>query len=127
MRTRKMTILVVEDSPIAAIMAGKIFRELGCEIELVDDGSKAIEMALKNNYDGICMDIGLPDVSGLEACVAIRKHEAEQGISPVPIIAVTGNNSPEEVENYLNAGMQEVISKPLTKEMAEHFLSFCKK
>jgi CheY-like chemotaxis protein len=126
MSTDKKYILVVEDNPIAAKMANLFLGILGCQIDNADDGDKAIEMAIKNSYDGICMDIGLPTVSGVDACIAIRKHEEEFGLSPVLIIALTSNDSDEEKQLYLDAGMQEIFSKPFTKEKAERFLSLCK-
>jgi CheY-like chemotaxis protein len=117
-------ILVVEDNPIAAKMTKKILEFLGCRVDHVADGNEAVKKVLELHYDGICMDIGLPTMSGLEACKAIRKHEAENHLTPIPIVAVTGNDNPEEIKDYLKAGMQEVINKPFTKEKAEYFLSF---
>ena len=122
----KKYILVVEDNPLASKIVNVFLGSLSCQIDNVDDGDKAIEMAIKNRYDGICMDIGLPTVSGLDACIAIRKYEAEQGLLPVPIIAVTANDSPEKKQQYLEAGMQEVFSKPFTMEKAELFFALCK-
>lgn len=72
------------------------------------------------------MDIGLPIMSGVEACKAIRKHEREHHLTSTPIVAVTGNNNPEETREYIKAGMQAVLGKPLTIEKAKQFLSFCK-
>jgi CheY-like chemotaxis protein len=126
MSLNKKTILVVEDNTAAAKSAKFIFELLGCQVEQVDDGDKAINMVKSHQYDGICMDIGLPTVSGTKACLAIREYEAKNHLSPVPIVAVTGNCSPEEIKEYLEAGMQDVIDKPLTKDKAEHLLSFCK-
>lgn len=71
------------------------------------------------------MDIGLPTISGTEACLALREHETKNGLSPIPIVAVTGNCSPDEIKEYKAAGMQEVIEKPLTMDKAEYFLTFC--
>ncbi|MBA3537883.1 MAG: response regulator [Tatlockia sp.] len=119
-------ILIVEDNAIAALSAKRIFEKLGCQVEHVDNGETAIQLVKDRNFDGICMDIGLPTISGTETCKVIRDHEALNQLKPIPIVAVTGNYSPEEMKSYLKAGMQEVIKKPLTKEMAEHFLSFCK-
>lgn len=122
----KKCILVVEDSPIATKMVKCLFELLGCEVDCTDDGDKAIAMALKNKYDGICMDIGLPTVSGIDACKAIRAYEVENHMKPVPIIALTANSRPEEVTQYLEVGMQDVFSKPFTKDKAEKFLCLCK-
>ncbi len=126
MSTDKKYILIVEDNPIAAKMANILFSSLGCQIDNAQDGDKAIELAIKNSYNGICMDIGLPTVSGIEACIAIRKHEVEQGLQPVPIIALTANDSADQKQQYLEAGMLDVFSKPFTKAMAEQFLALCK-
>jgi CheY-like chemotaxis protein len=127
MTTTKKNILVVEDNPVAAKSAQFIFELLGCQVEHVDDGDKAVNVVkAHHHYDGICMDIGLPTLSGTKACLSIRDYEAKNQLSPIPIVAVTGNCSPEEIKEYLAAGMQEVIDKPLTKEKAEHFLLFCK-
>lgn len=126
MSNDKKHILVVEDNLAAAKAAQFIFELLGCTVEHVDDGDKAIELVKNNHYDGICMDIGLPTISGIEACIAIREHEIKNHLSPIPIVAVTGNCSPEEIKEYKLAGMQEVIGKPLTKEKAEYMLSFSK-
>ncbi len=125
MANTKKNILVVEDNEIAAKVAKFIFELLECQVECVDDGDKAINLVREHHYDGICMDIGLPTISGVEACLAIRDYEAKNHLRPIPIVAVTGNCSPVEIKEYKAAGMQEVIDKPLTKEKAEHFLSFC--
>lgn len=126
MSKTKKNILVVEDNLTAAKAAKFILEMLGCKVQHANDGDRAITLFKENHFDGVCMDIGLPSMSGIEACEAIRKYEAEHHLTPIPIVAVTGNNSDEEIKAYIKAGMQAVIVKPLTKEKAEHFLSFCK-
>lgn len=126
MGDQKKHILLVEDNAIGAKVAKGILVSLNCEVTHVEDGVDAVAMALKNPYAVICMDIGLITMSGVEACIAIRKHEAERNLDPMPIVAVTANNSPEEAEEYIKAGMQAVIHKPLTKEKAQYLLSFCR-
>lgn len=128
MTNHQKNILVVEDNTVAAKMAKIILEKLGCQVELAEDGDKAVKLfkVKENHYDGICMDIGLPTVSGIEACLAIRNYETKHHLIPIAIVAVTGNNSPEERKEYIKAGMQDVIDKPLTREKAGHFLSLCK-
>lgn len=118
-------ILVVEDNLIAAKVAKSFFERLGCQVDCVDDGDKAIHMTFQHNYDGICMDIGLPTTNGVEACKAIRAHEVKNNLKSIPIIALTANCRPEEIAQYLEVGMQEVFSKPFTMQKAERFLSLC--
>ncbi len=127
MSNDKKHILVVEDNVLAATIAKMIFEKLGCDVECADDGEKAVELVkAHHHYDGICMDIGLPTLSGTQACVAIRGHEVQNHLPSIPIAALTGNYSPDEVEQYKRAGMQDVLDKPLTIEKAEHFLALCK-
>ncbi len=123
----KKQTLVIEDNAVAAQVAKFLFETLDCDVKVVGDGNQAFLMAEKINFDTICMDIGLPSISGLDTCKMIREHEAKNNIACVPVIAVTGNASPEETQEYLAAGMQDVIVKPLTKEKTEHLLTFCKK
>lgn len=119
-------ILLVEDNFVAVVVAKKILAELGCRVDHANDGHIAVELAIKNRYDGIYMDIGLPTMSGLEACIAIRNHETlNPDLSAVPIIAVTANNNEDESQIYKEKGMLDVIFKPFTKEKAIHFLSLC--
>lgn len=124
--SHKLRILLVEDNLMAVKAAQILFQIEGCQVDHAKDGREAVEMAIKNHYDGIYMDIGLPIINGIEACKIIREHEIKNHLVQVPIIAVTGNYNPEETKEYIKAGMQEVIAKPLTKEKAQHFLSFCK-
>lgn len=97
----KKNILVVEDNIIAAKIMIMLFEALGCLVYHVTDGNDAVQTVLANNYDGVCMDIGLPSMSGVEACKIIREYENKQHLPHIPIIAVTGNNSPEEVNRPL--------------------------
>ncbi|MDQ5951865.1 MAG: hypothetical protein QG639_1146, partial [Patescibacteria group bacterium] len=90
MELGKRNILVVEDNSTAAKAAKFIFEMLGCHVDQADDGDKAVNLVKENQYDVICMDIGLPTVSGTTACLAIREYEAQNLLDPIPIIAVTG-------------------------------------
>jgi len=122
-------ILIVEDNGIAAKIATKFFTELGCETEHVLDGRLAVDVVtqLHDHYDGIYMDIGIPIVTGTEACREIRKYEAEHPeIKLIPILAVTANYSSDDAREYIIAGMQTVFYKPLTLNKAKDFIELCK-
>lgn len=123
----KRNILIVEDNLVAAKVAKLLLEMLGCQVEHVIDGNEVLNLVINKSYHGIYMDIGLPTLSGVEVCIAIREYESKNKISPLPIIAVTGNFSDAEADQYRTVGMQEVIAKPFSKDKAELFLSFCKK
>ncbi len=59
------------------------------------------------------MDIQMPEMGGVEACLAIRRLEAEGGLSPTPIIAVTANAMNHHLAEYYAAGMTDHVAKPI--------------
>ncbi len=112
MENKAATILVVEDHMLAAIAVTAALKPFNCRVETAENGTKAVEMAQKGNYDLILMDIGLPDFSGVEATKKIRAL-LDTKKSQVPIVALTGHaGNPEMRQEALGAGMQEVLSKP---------------
>src|SRR5258708_21735570 len=116
MSNDKKHILIVEDNLTAVRAAQMLLKLEGCEVDCAKDGNEAVEMATTTIYSGIYMDIGLPIMNGIEACKKIREYEAKNNLEPVPIIAVTANDTKEEAKQYLAAGMQEVLGKPFSKD-----------
>lgn len=106
------SILIVEDNEMAAIALQRTLDPFNCHIDIAENGAKAVAMAQEGQYDLILMDIGLPDFTGIEATKKIRSlGDAEK--SHVPIVALTGHaNNPETRQEAIDAGMQEVLSKP---------------
>ena len=108
----KAHILIVEDAFIAARTLQTFLKGLHCTSDIADTGAKAVKMAQEKQYDLIFMDIGLPDFDGIEVTKRIRAL-SDIKKSQVPIIAVTGHgNDPAVRAKALDAGMQEVMSKP---------------
>ena len=121
-----INVLIVEDNLIAQIVAEMILTSLGCKVQVATDGEQALEMfkANKKAYDFIFMDIGLPGISGLDVTKAIRKLEQEMPAIPaVPIVAATANYDPSCESIYLEAGMNDFMLKPLSKEKVTTILS----
>jgi CheY-like chemotaxis protein len=123
-------ILIVEDENICFKVSKIFFEMCGCEIEHAESGEDALQLFTqrardKSPYRAVYMDIGLPNMNGIETCIAIRKFETDAALSPVPIIAVTGNNDPEVINACLSAGMINVFAKPLTEDKVLDFLSQC--
>lgn len=118
----KTSILIVEDQKIAAYAVELALRPFECHIETAESGSKAVEMAQERDYGLILMDIGLPDFSGIEVTKKIRAF-ADPERSQVPIIALTGHaNNPEMRQEAIEAGMQDVMSKPAQPLVLESIL-----
>lgn len=106
-------ILVVEDNAIAQKAANSILNRLSCTADIAINGHKAIEFYKNKSYDLILMDIGLPDLDGYEVTRRIRVHELVTN-THTPIIALTAHAGDENKKRCIEAGMNAVITKPLT-------------
>lgn len=105
-------VLVVEDSEVAAIGLAVVLKPFQCAIEFAENGAQAIEKAQSKYYDFILMDVGLPDMSGVEVAKSIRAFSDTQK-AQVPIFGLTGHASNFEMrQKCLDAGMQDVHGKP---------------
>ena len=108
--------LVADDNKINCKLIKIILENLGLEVTVVNDGNEAVDMAVKNAYDIIFMDIEMPVMDGVEACMHILGHESEHQLKHVPIIALTANTSSGEKEKYMAKGMDDYAVKPLDIE-----------
>lgn len=124
---RKMNrILLVEDHPIIRKMSKLILEdmeELNCKVDVATSGHTALELIDENTYDLVLLDIGLPDIDGHTVAKRIRNHE-NHNISKVPILAITAHAEDEEAQRCVDAGIQKIIIKPLTTEIAKTFLQY---
>ena len=120
--SKKMNIklLAVEDTAIARKMIQITLSSLGYSVDMAVDGTEAIRLFKENNYDLVFMDLGLPDIHGIEVSKELQKIESKQSI---PIVALTAHHTEEDKELGLAAGMKEFILKPLTKEAAESVIN----
>ena len=105
-------VLVVEDDRTSSLLTGKILEAIGHETEFAWDGQQAIEAFVPGKYVAILMDMQMPVMDGIEATKKIR--EKESGFR-VPILALTANVMPGDLERCLAIGMDEFLSKPIKK------------
>ncbi len=111
---RPARILFAEDNSTNQFVAVQAFQGLDVQIDLVGNGVEAVEAASRRDYDAICMDMRMPEMDGLAATRAIRARGGR--LATVPIVALTANAFPRDVEACLEAGMTDFISKPARKE-----------
>jgi PAS domain S-box-containing protein len=104
-------ILVAEDNMVNQFMVSKMLKDWNMDIEMVDNGRKAIDKLSAKNYDIILMDTHMPDMDGYEAARTIRVNFDEPKRS-VPIISLSASSFGPEQEAALAAGMNDVLSKP---------------
>lgn len=114
MQNLKYKVLMVEDLKVAQKVAKLILgNDLGCAVDIAETGAQALELANKNNYDLIFMDLGLPDIDGLTVTETIRKSDTQP---KVPIIALTAHGSEDYKSRCMEVGMNDFIVKPIKVE-----------
>lgn len=103
-------ILLVEDIELNVVVACSVLEKLGCTTEVAMTGTAALEMFDPEEFDMVLLDIQLPDMTGLD--VARTLHQRFAGQQLPPLVALTANVLKDKKE-YLEAGMDDVLSKPL--------------
>lgn len=112
---RKTKLLVAEDDITNIILYRTYFKSRkGFETVFAKNGKEAIELAEKNGFDAILMDLKMPLVDGKQASKIIRKYERDANLKRTPIIGVTADVAGGRRDELLAAGMDEVIYKPIT-------------
>jgi len=104
-------VLVVEDNPVNQKVAQKFLERLGCTVRVVGDGKEALDATASERFDLILMDMQMPVMDGIEATRAIRAAEIHG--TRTPIVALTANVLAGQFQSCLDAGMDDVLAKPL--------------
>ena len=107
---KDFTILIAEDEPDNYLYLEILLKNKVKRIDHAVNGLKAVELASKNRYDLVLMDIKMPVMDGIEATIKLK-----QQFPDMPIIAQTAYATPEEREQTLQAGCDNYISKPMKK------------
>lgn len=115
-RSRRLSVLVAEDNFINQTLISSLLEHLGHQVTLADNGDEAVQAYLREHFDLILMDVQMPVMDGLVATRTIREHEAAHAQAEIPIIALTANNRESDRNRCLQAGMNEFIAKPVSRE-----------
>ena len=102
------TILVIDDEPQIRRVVGNLVRDLGARAVEASSGSDGIDMAAAERPALIVLDLGLPDVPGVQVCREIRKWSA------APIIVLSAHHSDREKVELLDAGADDYVTKPFS-------------
>ncbi|WP_150112665.1 response regulator [Marinobacter nitratireducens] len=104
-------ILCAEDNEVNRRLVSLLVSRTGAELVHVSNGAEALELALKESFDLILMDIQMPVMNGRDATAALR----EAGVN-TPVIALTANVMSEDIADYRLAGCNEHLAKPIDKQ-----------
>ncbi|HEY0011952.1 MAG TPA: ATP-binding protein [Allosphingosinicella sp.] len=108
---RAACILVAEDLPMNQELARAMIARAGHEVVIAGDGLEALEAVQARHYDLVLMDIQMPRMDGITATLEIRKLPPPVG--NIPIVAMTANVLPQQVTEFLAAGMNGHVAKPV--------------
>jgi CheY-like chemotaxis protein len=106
---RRLRVLMVDDSDIVRKVTGRMLEKLGCIIEYAMNGSEAVSMCQRGEYDLVLMDCQMPIMDGPSAARLIRAHSSCQP----RIVAFTANILEENRRMCMEAGMDDFVTKPL--------------
>jgi len=112
-RFKHIHALVAEDNTINQKLIKNVLNGFGVEVTLANNGEVALDLRTQNEYDIIFMDIQMPVLGGIEATQKILEFEEKHRKHHIPIVALTANALEGDREKYINAGMDNYISKPI--------------
>jgi len=106
----RKTILLVDDARTVLMMEQMILNRPEYHLLTAHDGEQAVEVALRERPDLILLDVIMPNMTGIEALVELRKHPTTKD---TPIIMVTTRSESDYVEKAREAGCTDYITKPI--------------
>lgn len=105
-----LRVLLAEDNPVNKLLATSLLHTWGVEVAIATDGQQALDLAGRHPYDLILMDIQMPLLTGLEATASLRATPNPN--QQTPIIALTANAMPAEVQTFSQHGFTDFLIKP---------------
>jgi CheY-like chemotaxis protein len=111
--SRAVRVLAAEDNAVNQLVLKALLQHIGVDPIVVGDGAAALEAWEAEEWDAILMDVQMPVLDGPSAVRLIRRREAETGRRRTPIIALTANAMSHQVADYLAAGMDGHVAKPI--------------
>jgi PAS domain S-box-containing protein len=111
-----LRVLAADDNEVNRMVLGAFLDSLGVACVMAEDGPAAVRAAGAGGYDLLMLDISMPGMDGVEALAAIRAVEARRGVAPAPAVAVTANAMTHQIEEFLAAGFDAHLAKPIRPE-----------
>ncbi|WP_215782311.1 response regulator [Paludibacterium sp. B53371] len=116
---RGKRVLLVEDNEVNRLVGKGLLEEVGIVVTLASDGVEALQRLQQQTVDLVLMDIQMPNMDGITATRALRGQPA---LASLPVIAMTAHAMPEEHARCLAAGMNDLITKPVSPPLLQQML-----
>jgi PAS domain S-box-containing protein len=111
---KPLNVLLAEDQHTNSALIISLSQKFNWNITLAVNGREAFEIFRGEAFDALIMDWKMPEIDGLETTRKIRRYERDNG-GHIPIIAVTAYAMPEEREKFVSAGVDDLLTKPITE------------
>jgi PAS domain S-box-containing protein len=120
-----LSVLIAEDNDINAMLARATLQKAGHRVEVVGNGKAAVEAVVeaaghRRRYDVVLMDLHMPVMDGMDAIAAIRRHEEETGVPPLPIMVLSADSQEKTRHAVLAHGASGFVTKPLDPDALVH-------
>ncbi|MES2936065.1 MAG: response regulator [Pseudomonadota bacterium] len=113
-------VLVVEDNEINQLVATELLQDFGVTVDVAEDGSVALEMLARKDYDLVFMDMQMPVMDGV---TATRRLRQQPRFAELPVVAMTANAMLEDRQRCEEAGMNDYVLKPFEPEELRRVLA----
>ncbi|NIP55517.1 MAG: response regulator, partial [Phycisphaerae bacterium] len=111
----EVRLLLAEDSKANQVIARALLERAGYRVDVVSNGQEAIEAVKKFPYALVLMDVRMPEIDGIQATRAIRR--LPEDTAQLPILALTASVIKSDLDNCLQAGMNDYITKPIDRKI----------
>jgi len=116
------SVLVIDDNPLDLKVFGTAFEKHGYDVITLDDSTKALQTAIERQPSFILLDLYMPEKNGFEVCAQLKTNPLT---STIPVMFVTGSESPADEVRSLHMGVIDYFHKPvsidkLVKQVVKH-------
>lgn len=118
-----LSLLYVDDSLVSRATFRRVCASSAIELHEAKDGKDGWEKYLNNEYSVLVIDLYMPISDGFELVEKIRAHEAENGLEPKLIYALTASPTKKNKEHALRSGFNEFIAKPYSKDVVSQIIT----
>ena len=115
-------VLIVDDSTENRLLLKVFLKKHPVEVDEATDGAEAVERVVGDHYALVLMDVHMPVMDGLDATRTIRQREHADGLARTPILALTADDTPADHKRSLEAGCDDHLVKPITRERLAHIM-----
>lgn len=109
-------VLLAEDNAMNQEIALEMLEDTGYHVTLAENGRQALSALASKAFDVVLMDCQMPELDGFEATRRLRQQEAESGRRRIPVIALTANAMRGDRDRCLEAGMDDCVTKPYSRD-----------